>query len=240
MGVRFRELDWRQTPLGELVLRRRFDPVTGREVDEIKLNDEFLMSSQFTASEVALARLAMARLQAGDLDVVVGGLGLGFTALTVLERPGVRSLTVIDALGEVIEWHRRGLIAAGEALTADPRCELVHGNFFEMARSPEGLDPARPGRRFDAVIVDIDHSPRHLLNPANAEFYTPSGLRKVRDGLRPGGVFALWSNDPPDEPFLATLRECFSDAAAEIVRFDNPLQGREATSTIYLATAPAG
>ncbi|GGS60021.1 spermidine synthase [Actinokineospora fastidiosa] len=239
MSIRFQELGWCRTPMGELVLRRRFDPVTRREIDEIKLGDEFLMSSQFTDAEVELGRLATARLgDAADLDVVVGGLGLGFTALAVLEHPAVRSLTVIDALGEVIAWHERGLIPAGAVLTADPRCRFVHGDFFELARSPDGLDPAAPGRRFHAVVVDIDHSPRHLLRPENADFYTPAGLRRVRDGLHPGGVFALWSNDPPDDPFLRALGESFDRVAAEVVRFPNPLRGGESTNTVYLASAP--
>lgn len=234
MGARFQELDWRQTPLGELVLRRRWDPVFDREVHEIKLNDEFLMSSLFTVSEVELARLALAGLPA-PLDVVVGGLGLGYTARTVLENPDVRSLVVVDALGEVIEWHRRGLLPGGAELAADPRCRLVHGDFFALARSGDGFDPEAPGRRFHAIVVDIDHSPRHLLHPDNADFYRPEGLHRLADGLHPGGVFALWSNEPPDDEYTAALAERFDHVAAEVVRFPNPLQQREATATVYVA-----
>lgn len=237
--ARFQELDWCRTPLGELVLRRRFDPITGQDVDEIKLNDEFLMSSQFTASEVALGRLALDRATGDELDVVVGGLGLGFTAVTVLESSAVRSLTVVDALGEIIDWHRRGLIASGAALVEDRRCELVQGDFFEMVRSADGLCPKEPGRRFHAIAVDIDHSPRHPLHEGNAWFYEVEGLRRLREHLRPGGVFALWSNDPPDEPYVELLRQCFAEVDVEVVRFPNPLQDREATNTVYLAvTAP--
>ncbi|WP_424187102.1 spermidine synthase [Actinokineospora sp. G85] len=238
MSARFEELDWRPTPLGELVLRRRIDPVSGKDVHEIKLGDEFLMSSMFTVSEVALGRLALARLGGSELDVAVGGLGLGFTARTVLESDAVRSLVVVDALGEVIEWHERGLIPAGAELTADPRCRFVHGDFFALALGDDGVDPQRPGRRFDAVVVDIDHSPRHLLNPGNAVFYEPGGLARVTGLLHPGGVFALWSNDPPDAEFTAVLSTVFDDVAAEVVTFDNPLQQRDATATVYLGTNP--
>ena len=239
MSARFQELDWRATPLGELVLRRRWDPLVDREVHEIKLGDEFLMSSLFTAAEEELAALGLAELDGGALDVVVGGLGLGFTALTVLESAEVRSLLVVEALGEVIEWHAGGLIPAGGQLTADPRCTLRHGDFFAMLRSGAGFDPADPGRRFDAVLVDIDHSPRHLLHPGNADFYEPAGLRRVRDRMRPGGVFALWSNDPPDDAFLGVLAEVFTQVRADVVSFDNPLQERLSTNTIYLARAAA-
>jgi len=235
MSARFQELDWRATPLGELVLRRRWDPVFDREVHEIKLNDEFLMSSLFTVAEVELGRLALAELS-GPLDVVVGGLGLGCTAQSVLANSDVRRLVVVDALGEVIEWHERGLLPAGAELTADPRCALVQGDFFEMVRSGAEFDPASgPEGRWHAIVVDIDHSPRHHLHPGNADLYQPAGLLRLAARLHPGGVFALWSNDPPDEEFTAALNETFADVRAEIVRFDNPLQQREATATVYLA-----
>lgn len=235
MSARFQELDWRATPLGELVLRRRWDTTVRTDVYEIKLNDEFLMSSLFTVAEVELARLALAKLAPAALDVVVGGLGLGYTAQTVLANPNVRSLLVIDALSEVIEWHERGLIPAGAALTADPRCTLAHGDFFAMLRSPAGLDTTAPQRRFHAVIVDIDHSPRHLLNPSHAEFYLPEGLQRLREHLYPGGVFALWSNDPPDDEFTAVLAEHFAEVTTETVTFANPLQDHDAANTVYLA-----
>jgi spermidine synthase len=245
MAARFVELDWRPTPMGELQLRRRWDPAVAAEVLEVKLGDEFLMSSMFTVAEEEMARLALAGLAArthgpgpGEtgLDVVVGGLGLGYTALTVLQDPGVRSLAVVEALEPVIEWHRAGLIPAGRTLTTDPRCTLVHGDFFAMVRSGDGLDPTAPGRRFHALVVDIDHSPRHLLHPSHADLYGPPGLRRLAELLHPGGVFALWSNDPPDEAFTRLLGEVFATAEAEIVRFPNPMQDREATNTVYLAT----
>jgi hypothetical protein len=242
VSARFQELDWRQTVLGELVLRRRWYPSVGKDVYEIKLNDEYLMSSLFTVAEWELGRLALAELPdaelpGAELDVVVGGLGLGCTAQAVLESRKVRSLVVVDALGEVIEWHRQGLIPSGVA--EDPRCRLVHGDFFAMVRSPSGLDPEAPGRRFHAIVVDIDHSPRHLLHPDNAGFYTPEGLADLRALLHPGGIFALWSNDAPDQDFLDLLARGFAEVRAEVVTFDNPLQEREAANTVYLARTAA-
>jgi spermidine synthase len=235
VSARFQELDWRPTPLGDISLRRRRDPLSGNDVLEIKLDDEFLMSSLFTVAEVEVARLALAKLSGTGLDVAVGGLGLGYTAQTVLEYPNVRSLVVVEALGEVIEWHQRGLIPAGVSLTSDSRCRLVHGDFFAMVGASSGLDPETPGRRFHAIIVDIDHSPRHVLHPSHAGFYEPAGIRRLADHVHPGGVFALWSNDPPDEEFKAVLAEVFADVEAEIVSFHNPLQEREATNTVYVA-----
>ena len=159
MSVYFEELDFRPTPMGVLSLRRRRHLATGADIYEIKLGDEFLMSSQFTTAEIELARLGLAALARADLDVVVGGLGLGYTAQAVLENSSVRSLIVVDALAEVIEWHEQALLPLGKQLTADPRCRLVNGDFFAMADSADGFDSDLPRRRFDAVLVDIDHSP---------------------------------------------------------------------------------
>ena len=234
MSARFEELDWRETPMGAISLRRRRDPGSGEDVYEVKLDDDFLMSSLFTVAEIEVARLALAELSGEGLDVVVGGLGLGYTAQTVLQDPNVASLLVVETLGEVIDWHERGLIPVGATLTSDARCRLVHGDFFAMVAG-SGLDPQAPGRRFDAIIVDIDHSPRHLLHPSHAAFYEPTGLRRLADHLAPGGVFSLWSNDPPDTAYQEVLGGVFAQVSAEVVSFHNPLQDRDATNTVYVA-----
>lgn len=233
---RFEEIDWRPTPMGEISLRRRRDPVSGEDVHEVKLGADFLMSSLFTAGEIALTRLGLARLAGeGGLDVAVGGLGLGYTAVTALDDERVGSLTVIEALGEVIGWHRAHLVPLGARLTADPRCRLVQGDFFALAASPGGLDPEAPGRRFHAALLDVDHAPDHVLHPRHAAFYQPDGLRRLAGHLHPGGVFALWSNDPPSAPFTAALAEVFDRPEAHVVEFPNPLQEGTATNTVYVA-----
>jgi len=234
MKLDFEELDYCNTPIGELMLRRRTEPRLRVEVYEVKLGDEFLMSSLFTAGEIALAKLALAACEAGPLDVAVGGLGLGYTAHAALENAAVRSLLVVEALPVVIDWHRRGLVPLGAGLSADSRCEFLAGDFFARVNS-SGIDPRVPDKRFHAILLDIDHSPRHVLHPDHAAFYSPGGLRRLASHLRPRGVFGLWSNDPPDEMFRATLTEVFCSVEAHLVKFSNPLQDREATNTVYLA-----
>lgn len=232
MSPHFEELDWSATPMGDLSLRRRLDPVAGVEVFEVKLGDEFLMSSLFTVAEIALANRALSLLGDDQLDVVVGGLGLGYTAAAVLEDPRVHSLLVIERLAPVIDWHERELVPA--AVASSDRTRLVNEDFFALAAG-RGFDPDSPDRRFHAIVLDIDHSPRHLLNPAHADLYTPEGTARLARSLHPGGVFALWSNDPPDQEYLHTLRTVFASADAEVIEFANPLQARPATNTVYLA-----
>jgi spermidine synthase len=235
VSTRFEEIDWRPTPLGDISLRRRRDPASGTDVYEVKLGDEFLMSSLFTAGEIALTRLGLAKLPAAELDVAVGGLGLGYTAQAALDDPRVRSLTVVEALGAVIDWHERGLVPLGARLASDPRCRLIQGDFFAMVGDSRNLDLQTPRRRFHAILLDVDHSPRHVLHPGNAALYRPAGIRALTEHLHPDGVFALWSNDPPDEQFSSVLAEVFAESEAHIVDFSNPLQGGTAANTVYVA-----
>lgn len=232
----FAELDFQPTPIGDLALRRRkVAALDDAEVYEVTLGGGFLMSSLFTVVEIALADLALAG-RAGPLDVVVGGLGLGYTAQATLRFPAVRSLVVVEALQPVIGWHQRGLVPLGAELAGDQRCRFVHADFFAGAADPtQGFDPQNPGARWHAVLLDIDHSPRHLLDESNASFYQPAGLRALAAQLHPGGVFAMWSDDPPEEMFLADLREVFSHVRAVVVPFPNPLLECESSSTVYLA-----
>jgi spermidine synthase len=242
MTIDFEELDYQKTPLGEISLRRRAEPrLDGKIVYEVKLGDEFLMSSLFTTSEIQLARLGLAALEGSGLDIVVGGLGLGYTAATVLENPAVTSLMVIEVMEPVIDWHRRGLVALGKELTSDPRCTLVHADFFDLAgASGSGFDPTDPTRLVHAVLLDIDHSPSHWLKPGNSAFYTAPALRNLADKLHPGGIFGLWSNDPPDDEFTHLLESVFQSAQSHIVTFPNPYTGGESSSTVYLSRNKSG
>ena len=234
MSVRFEEIDRRLTGMGEIVLRRRLEPTLHVDVYEVKLDDEFLMSSLFTVAEIELARLALAELPGTELDIVVGGLGLGYTARAVLEDSRVRSLHVVEALTEVIEWHERDLLPLATALTGDRRCHLIEGDFFTMTAADSGFGPDGP-HRCHAILVDIDHTPRHLLDPSHAAFYEPAGLRRLADHLHPHGVFALWSDDPPDRDFISSLEQVFASCDAHVVSFPNFYTGGESASTVYVA-----
>jgi spermidine synthase len=224
---RFEELDRQMTPIGEISLRRRLEPTLRTDVFEVKIGEEGLMSSLITDGEEAVATLGLAATPNTSLDVVVGGLGLGYTARAALDDPRVRSLSVVEALAPVIDWHRRRLVPLDPSLIDDPRCALVHGNFFALAAH---------GFEVDAVLLDIDHSPRHLLDPANAAFYTRAGMDAIATALRPGGIFSLWSNDPPDDDFVDVLHGAFDRVDARVVTFPNPLTGGTTSSTIYLAS----
>ena len=240
MGLLFEEIDTQPSDLGDISLRRRRIPALGdRDIYEVKLGEEFLMSSMFVDAEVALADLGLAAAEGNDLSVVVGGLGLGYTAEAALKHDRVGELLVVDALGSVIQWHQEEKVPLGRVLNDDPRCRFIHGSFFELAVAEDrGFDPSEPGRLFDAILLDIDHSPRALLNESNASFYRPESLTRMARQLRPGGVFAMWSNEPPDEDFLAVLEGLFEEVEGRVVTFFNPFQNRESSNTVYVARQP--
>ncbi len=231
--MKLEELAYHKTPLGELILRRREEPrLQNREIFEVKLGEEFLMSSLFTKAEEELANLGLADLT-GELDVVVGGLGLGYTASAALENKSVKSLLVIDKFQEVINWHQQELVPLGKKLSNDERCELRQGDFFELAKT--GFDASEIDRKFDAVLLDIDHSPKHYLDNKNESFYGVEGLNSLRSQLKNDGVFALWSDDPADETFRNHLEGIFGKATARIIEFPNPYTKSISINSIYIA-----
>ncbi len=235
MSSAFEVLAYDETRLGVLSLFRRHHAGLGIDLLEVRLGDEHLMSSLFTAGEIALATLGLGRVVGEGLDVVVGGLGLGYTAHAALDDARVATLQVIEALPEVISWHRAGLVPDTAGLAEDARVALVAGDFFAMALGEVGLDPARPARRFDAILLDVDHTPDHVLDASHAALYTVEGLQALRRWLTDGGVFALWSDDAPEQGFLTRLAEVFDDVAAEVVDFPNRLTGGTSSNTVYLA-----
>lgn len=229
MGRLIEELDYRATPMGPLILRRRWVAAIDADVVEVILGEEHLMSSLFTVGEIELAVRGLAAAKGASLKVLVGGLGLGYTARAALADDRVTSVDVVDALAPVIEWHEAGLVPLGESLGQEPRCHLRLGDFFGWFDAPR-----EPADRYDVVLLDIDHSPRALLHPEHARFYSVEGLARLRDGIAEDGVFAMWSDEGPDPDFIAMLEAVFVNIRAEEVAFDNPLTGGASRCTIYI------
>lgn len=237
----FEELDCQETPLGLLSLRKRAElRLDNRIVYEVKLGDEFLMSSLFPEAEIQLSKLGLQALRsnghATDLHIIVGGLGLGYTAAAVLEDEDVCSLTVIDIMPTVIDWHQRHLVPLGETLCSDPRCSLQLADFFELATNSDstflGVD-----QKVQGVFLDIDHSPSWWLDKENSRFYTQESLSKMRKKMVSGGVFGLWSDELPSDEFTALLESVFQKAEVHVISFPNPYTGKESTNSVYLAQA---
>jgi spermidine synthase len=236
MSLLFKEIDSQASAIGQISLRRRRIPAFGdRDIYEVKLGDEFLMSSMFVEAEEALSTLGLAAVKGDNLSVVVGGLGLGYTAVTALEDERIAELFVVDALDTVIGWHKDELVPLGKILNADARNNYVFGSFFDLATDPStGFDPDNNGKKFDAILLDIDHSPTEFLNVANASFYTTENLGLMAEQLKPQGVFAMWSQNLPEESFEALLKTVFDSVESHVVSFYNPFQSNISTNSVYV------
>jgi len=240
MSQIFEELDYQQTPLGDISLRKRTEPrLDNVLIYEVKLGDEFLMSSLFVEAEEQLSKLGLRRLKQNghtvDLNVVVGGLGLGYTALTAVSDSAVGRLRTIDVMKPVISWHQRGLLPIGNELAVNPKSELIHGDFFAIAT--DNQVGVLEETKVHAILLDIDHSPSHWLNQGNSAFYNRESLLKMKSKIVEGGVFGLWSNERPDPEFTKLLNQVFVDTHEHVVSFPNPYSGGESINSVYIAIA---
>jgi len=239
MSQIFEELDYEKTPLGELSLRKRTEPKLDNVlIYEVKLGDEFLMSSLFVEAEERLSTLGLERLKQNghrqDLNVVVGGLGLGYTALKAVQDPDVGRLRTIDVMKPVIRWHQQGLLPIGDELAVNPKSELIHADFFAVATDEKvGM---LEDTQVHAILLDIDHSPSHWLNEGNSGFYNHESLLKMKNKIVDGGVFGLWSNERPDSEFTKLLNQVFRDTEQHVVSFPNPYSGGESINSVYVST----
>ncbi len=224
----FEILAYESTPLGVLCLRRReLLGQAGTFVTEITLNQEFLMSSYNTDSECALADIALQMHQGNDLSVLVGGLGLGYTARAALQSKRVKQLQVIEFLPQVIRWLKDGLVPLSDELNSDNRLEVIQGDFYEqLSTSPE--------RQYDLILIDIDHSPgEHLdIKEGNDAFYTEEGLKRAKEHLAPGGILGLWSY-AESSPFAEALKNVFGEVRVEEINFRNTLVNENHTDWLF-------
>lgn len=223
---------YEETPLGVLCLRQRIRPeAPDAWVTEITLDHEFLMSSLHTASEEALARLALERQGGLDQHVLIGGLGLGYTTQAALGFATVAKVLVIEYLPQVIGWLRAGQIPLSAELLAEPRLTVEAGDIYRYLLADE------VHRQFEAILIDVDHSPDDRLDSYCAEFYTVGGFRAAVRHLTSGGVLALWSY-AEHTPTWECLRAVFERVeAVPITYFNQHVQG-EYTDWLYLAMAP--
>lgn len=221
-------LAYEKTPLGDLCLRRReLLSRPGTVITEITLDHQLLMSSYNTASERALADEALARHPGRDLSVLVGGLGLGYTAAAVLQSVRVRRVKVIELFPAVVGFLREGLIPLSPELLADPRFGVRDGDAYATLRG-------QADEHWDLVLIDIDHSPEDHLGAGSDSFYTESGLGRAKRHLAPGGILAVWSY-AESSPFVDALRSAFALVEVVPVKYWNDLVDEEHTDWLFLA-----
>jgi spermidine synthase len=212
---------------GEMRLYRRGDEYS------IRVGAYELMNSRVHASEDALAWLVCERLGASNAsaarELLIGGLGMGFTLAGVLERcgAGVR-VVVAELVPAVVEWNRGALgDVAGNPL-ADRRVVVEQDDVAAVMKRGRG--------KYDAILLDVDNGPSGLTAKANDRLYTAAGLKTAFDALRPNGILAVWSAGA-DPAFTRRLQQ------AGFLAEEVPVRGRTANKgprfLIWLARRPA-
>jgi len=219
-------LAYDDTPLGVLCLRKReLLSRPGTFVTEITLNHEFLMSSYHTDSEKALSRIGVEMHGGADLDVMVGGLGLGYTAKAALDTGQVRSLEVVEILPQVIHWLQDGLVPLSGELNEDDRFAAGEGDAYRRLA-------CSPSTRHDLILIDIDHSPDDRLGTVDSTFYSEAGLHSASQHLQVGGVLGVWSYEESDS-LTAAMNQVFEEVRVEPVRHENELIDQVQTDWLY-------
>ncbi|HSN43778.1 MAG TPA: hypothetical protein VLR88_06955 [Propionibacteriaceae bacterium] len=187
----------------DIALRLRRSP-TG-DVHELVVNGMFAMDSTDASSELALADL----VDADAAAVLVGGLGLGFTAARLLDRTGAH-LDIAELSSALIGWAQAGVTPQLGRVAADPRTTLIHADVATLL-----CDPA--SGRWDAILLDVDNGPDFLIHDLNAGLYSPSVLTAALTHLTPGGLLAVWCQG--EHPALAAaLRVLDPDAGLTSIR----------------------
>ncbi|GGX56075.1 spermidine synthase [Streptomyces minutiscleroticus] len=217
-------LDRRDGPYGEVVLRRHGDLL------QIIANGCFLMDTSDGRSERLLVDAALGALGPLDgrdrPDVLIGGLGVGFSLAHAAADARWGRITVVERERAVIDWHREGPLSAlsAEAL-ADPRTEIVEADLLAHLRETSAT--------YDALCLDIDNGPDWTVTDGNDGLYAPAGLADCARALRPGGVLAVWSAQP-SAVFEGTLR----NAGFQQVRTEEIPVARGVPDVVHLAVVP--
>jgi spermidine synthase len=190
-----------------------------------------LMNSRLSGSEEALATLACKRIEkVRRPDVLIGGLGMGFTLRAALEVLGSEArIVVAELLSAVITWARGPMAELFGDSLGDPRTVICHADVIDVIQSSASA--------FDAVLLDVDNGPEGLIRQANDALYDLKGLKAIRRALRPHGVLAVWSSGP-NSLFSKRLRSAGFEVDEVGVRATTRRSG--AHHVIWFATKPGG
>jgi len=194
----------------EIVLRQRLQENT--VIDELIIDGAFAMDSASTASEIVLADSVEPNLD----RVLVGGLGLGYTADRLLET-GARHLDIVEISQTLVDWARAGLVQPAGRLARDERVDIHCGDVADLLCH----QPTLPGLfgPWDAICLDIDNGPDFLIHPSNGRLYSREGIGSALGHLRPGGRLSLWSQGPSKE-FWFDLLTLDPNATERLVAVD--------------------
>ncbi|MEM9291109.1 MAG: hypothetical protein AAGD01_05470 [Acidobacteriota bacterium] len=202
------------TPEGDELVLWQWD-----QVFQIEINGLGLMSSRSYGSEEALGRLVVENLAQASgkrpLQILVGGLGMGYTLralLDALDEKGLganAAVEVAEVSEAVVDWNRSHLGHLAQHPLEDPRVRLRVEDVARCLQAPQST--------YDAVVLDVDNGPEALTLESNGSLYSRRGLGRLHRALIVGGWLALWSASP-SQAFEDKLRKVGFRARSVMVR----------------------
>ncbi|TLS39748.1 spermidine synthase [Streptomyces montanus] len=214
-------IDRRDGPYGEVALRRH------GELLQIIANGCFLMDTSDGRSERLLVDAALGALDGRpEPDVLIGGLGVGFSLAHAAADPRWGRIAVVERERAIIDWHRDGpLSPLSAASRADPRTEIVEADLVAYVNETSAT--------YDALCLDIDNGPGWTVTEGNDGLYSHAGLAACARVLRPGGVLAVWSAQPSPD-----FEETLWNAGFQRVRTEEIPVARGVPDVVHLAVGP--
>jgi len=180
----------------------------------IMLGRNELMGTRMQFSEEQLAVQTMERVGHDAPRILIGGYGMGFTLRAALARMGSNGQAVVaELVPEIVEWAQGPMAELTGGCLEDPRMDLKICDVAAL------IDDANDGTcdKFDAILLDVDNGPDGIVREENNRLYSPTGLGKSRDALKPGGILAIWSA-ASDHRFTRKLRDAGFDVEERFFR----------------------
>jgi spermidine synthase len=162
-----------------------------------------------------------------NLRVLVGGLGLGYTAREALLSNRVARVEVVELLPQVMGWLAKGLVPLSSELNNQQRLVVTQGDVYRRLESPAD-------ELSDVILIDVDHSPDERLDDKSISFYTIPGLVAARGHLAANGVLAVWSY-AESSPFADALHSVFRHVHVKPVTYVNHLIDEQLTDWLFFA-----
>ncbi|ABA89873.1 SAM-dependent methyltransferase, putative [Syntrophotalea carbinolica DSM 2380] len=194
---------------GDLELRQR-----GKGDFLITVGPQILMNSKAQRSEIALGELGCQHLKNHpNPQVLVGGLGMAITLRAVLDTlPASAEVVVAELNHKILEWCKGPLAELTDGAANDPRVTVEIADVAALIRKA-------PAESFDAIVLDLYRGPHPKTDRVGDPIYGSRAIQRARAALKPGGVFAVWGENP-DAGFEGRLA-----AAGFKVRCERPGKG---------------
>ncbi|MBO8128418.1 MAG: hypothetical protein H0Z39_04355 [Peptococcaceae bacterium] len=207
----------------ELQLWEHF--INGKREYEMIINGVFIMASYNYLSSELLVREAMKRIKSKDyVNILIGGLGMGFTVKEACSFSNVSNIDVVEIEPTIAEWNKSYFSDSNQNCLDDERVNVIIKDFYEYVMNTRNL--------YDIISMDIDNGPALLVREGNRRVYSTSFFRRVKEIMKPGAVFVIWSGNY-DQNLVKQTKEVFLNCdVEEVIEEQN---GRKILCYLYFA-----